>query len=53
MNKKRLKVVLTALEALKVNFLETKQLIDNTMEDECQKEKIPAYDVAYLQVWKQ
>ena len=48
MDKKRLKVALTVLEAVKVKFPETKQFIDNTMEDECQKEKISADEVIFF-----
>ena len=40
MNKKRLKVALAILDAVKGKFPETKKFIDDTMEDECQKEKI-------------
>ena len=45
MDKKRLKVALAVLDAVKIKYPETKQLIDNTMEDECQKEKISADEV--------
>ena len=45
MDKKRLKVALTVLDAVKTKYLETKQFIDNNMEDECQKEKISADEV--------
>ena len=48
MNKKRLKVALTVLEAVKVKFPGTKQFIDNTMEHECQKEKISADEVIFF-----
>ena len=48
MDKKRLKVALTVLEAVKVKFPETKQFIGNTMEDECQKEKISADEVIFF-----
>ena len=40
MDKKQLRVALTVLEAVKTKFPETKQFIDNIMEDKCQKEKI-------------
>ena len=40
MDEKRLKVVLTVLEAAKPKYPETKQFIDNTMKEECQKEDI-------------
>ena len=49
MDKKRLKVALAVLEAVEIRFPETKQFIDDTMEDECQKEKISADHVIFLQ----
>ena len=39
MDKKRLKVALAVLDG-KGKFPDTKKFIDDTMEDECQKEKI-------------
>ena len=45
MDKKRLKVALVVLNAVKTKHPETKQFIDNTMEEECQKEKISAEEV--------
>ena len=53
MDKKRLRVALTVLEAVKTKYPETKQFIDNTMEKECQRGKISADEVIFLQVWKQ
>ena len=50
MDKKRLRVTLTVLEAVKTEYPETKQFIDNTMEEECQKEKISGDEVIFLQV---
>ena len=47
MNKKRLRVALKVLEELKVRFSEAKQFIDDTMEEECQKEKISADEVIF------
>ena len=49
MDKKRLEVALAVLDAVKTKYPETKQFIDNTMEDECQKEKISADVVIFLQ----
>ena len=49
MDKKRLGVALKVLEEVKVRYPETKQLTDDTMEEECQKEKISANDVISLQ----
>ena len=48
MDKKRLRVALTVLETVKTKFPETKHFIDNTMEDECQKEKISADEVIFF-----
>ena len=50
MDKKRLRVVLKVLEKVTVKFPNTKQFIDDTMEEECQKEKITADEVIFLQV---
>ena len=49
MDKKWLRVALAVLDAVKTKFPETRQFIDNTMEDECQKEKISADEVIFLQ----
>ena len=49
MDKKRLKVALVVLEAVKNRFPDTKQFIDDTMEEECQKEKISMDEVIFLQ----
>ena len=48
MDKKRLRLALRILEAVKTKFPETKQFIDNTMEDKCQKEKISADEVIFF-----
>ena len=48
MDEKRLKVVLTVLEAAKPKYPETKQFIDNSMKEECQKEKISAGEVIFF-----
>ena len=50
MNKKRLKVALAVLQTVKNRFPDTKEFIDNTMEEECQKEKISVDEVVFLQV---
>ena len=50
MDKKRLKVALAVLDAVKGKFPETKKFIDNTKEDKCQKEKISLKEVFFLQV---
>ena len=48
MDKKRLKVALAVLEAVKIKFPEIKQFTDNTMEDECEKEKISEDEVTFF-----
>ena len=48
MDKKRLRVALTVLDTVKTKYPETKQFINNTMEDECQKKKISADEVIFL-----
>ena len=48
MDKKRLRVALAVLDAVKTKLPETRQFIDNTMEDECQKEKISADEVIFF-----
>ena len=45
MDKKRLKVALAVLDAVKIRYPETKQFIDDSIEDECRKEKISAEEV--------
>ena len=42
MDKKRLKVVLVVLDAVKSKFPEIKKFIDTTLKDDCQNEKITA-----------
>ena len=48
MDKKQLRVALTVLETVKTKYQETKQFIDNTMGEECQKEKISADEVIFF-----
>ena len=48
MDKKPLRVALTVLKAVKTKYPETKQFIDNTMEEKCQKEKISTDEVIFL-----
>ena len=50
MDKKRLKVALAVLDAVKGKFPETKKFINDTMEDECQKEKISTEEVKMQKV---
>ena len=48
MDKKRLRVALKVLEAVKTEYLETKQFIESLMDDECQKEKMSADEVIFV-----
>ena len=49
MDKKRLRAPLKVLEEVTVRFPNTKQFIDNIMEEEYQKEKISVDEVIFLQ----
>ena len=49
MDKKRLRVVLTVLEAVKTQYPDTKQFIEDLIDKECQKEKISVEEVIFLQ----
>ena len=48
MDKKRLRVALTVLEAVKTEYLETKKFIENLMDEEYQKENISAVEVFFF-----
>ena len=48
MDKKRIRVALTVLEAVKNEYPETKKFIENLMDEECQKEKISADEVIFF-----
>ena len=50
MDKKRSKVALVVLDAVKSRFPETKELIDDTLKEECEKEKITADEVIFYKV---
>ena len=47
MDKKRLRISLKVLEVVKERFPDTKNFIDNMMEEQCQKEKISAEEVIF------
>ena len=53
MDKKKLRISLKVLEAVKERFPDTKNFIDNMMERQCQEEKISVEEVIFLQVKKQ
>ena len=48
MEKKRLKIVLAVLNALRSRFTETNEFIDNTLKEECEKESITVDEVIYF-----
>ena len=48
MDKNWLRVVLTVLEAVKTQYLGTKQFIEDLIDEECQKEKISADKVIFF-----
>ena len=45
MDKKRLKIALSVLDAVRNRFPETNEFIDNTLTEECEKERITVDDV--------
>ena len=53
MDKKRLRVALKVLEAVKTEYLQTKKFIENVMDEECQKENMSMVEVIFLPVQKQ
>ena len=48
MNKKRLRVTLKVLEPVKTKYPETKDFIEDSIKQECLKEKISADDVIFF-----
>ena len=53
MDKKRLRITLKILEAVKERFPDTINFINNMMEEQCKEEKISVEEVIVLQVKKQ
>ena len=47
MDKKRLKVALTVLNAVRGTFPETNEFIDSTLKEDCEKEKMTAEKVIF------
>ena len=47
MDKKRVKIVSTVLNAVRSTFPETNEFIDSTLKEECEKERMTA-DEVYL-----
>ena len=46
--KKLLKIALVVLDAVKSRFPETQEFIENTVREECEKEKMAADEVIFL-----
>ena len=47
MDKKRLKIALAVLDAVRGKFPETQEFIDGTLKEECEKEKMTADEVIF------
>ena len=47
MDKKRLKIALSELDAVRNRFSETNEFIDITVKEECEKERINADEVIF------
>ena len=47
MDKKRIKIALAVLDAVKSRFLETQEFIENTLREECEKEKTTADEIVF------
>ena len=47
MDKKRLKIALAVLNAVRSTFPETNEFIDSTLKEECEKEKMTADKVIF------
>ena len=47
MDKKRLKIVLSVLDAVRGRFPETQEFIDSTLKEECEKERMTADEVIF------
>ena len=47
MGKKRVKIVLAALDPVKSKFTKTQEFIDSTLKEECAKERMTAGEVIF------
>ena len=47
MDRKRLKIAVAVLNAVKSRFLETQEFIDSTLKEECEKERMNADEVIF------
>ena len=50
MDKRRLRVALKVLDEIRIRFPDTKQFIEDLIDEECLKEKIFVDKVSFLQV---
>ena len=48
MDKKRLKIALAVLNAVRSTFPETNEFIDSTLKEECEKERMTVDEVIFL-----
>ena len=48
MDKKRLKIALAVLNAVRSTFLETNEFTDSTLKEECEKERMTADKVIFF-----
>ena len=48
MDKKRLKIALAVLNAVRSTFPETNEFIDSTLKEECENERMTADEVIFL-----
>ena len=48
MDKKRLRIALKVLKAVKTKYPETKKFIENLMDEDCQKKNISADEVIFF-----
>ena len=48
MDKKRLKIALAVLNAVRSTFLETNEFTDSTLKEECEKERMTADKVTFF-----
>ena len=53
MDKKRLKIALAVLDAVKSRFPETQEFLDSTLKKECEREKMTANEVIFLILYMQ
>ena len=49
MDKKRLKIALSVLDAVRNRFPETNEFIDSTLKEECAKERMTADEVIFYE----